>query len=464
MLLTLSAAGAASAGAVQQAIDRVAAAGGGEVVLPACDLLLDRGLQLRTGVTLRGQGPATVLRKGPGAVWPLSGYHNYGMCDVPLESTADLSEGMTVSVHDRSTHGGFYETFATIEWVDEHAGWVGLDRGIDADYSASDEPCITTAYPVVFGHGVSNVRLADLHIEGSAALQDQKMGGCRGGAVYFAQSHNITLDSVTEADYDGEGLSFQMCRDVEIISCVFDRNSGNGLHPGAGSTNCLFRGCTANGNAMSGFFFCVRATLITVQDCTFARNGTGVSIGTRDCFNHIVGCTIINNRGAGVLARPTPAPTEVHSILIEGCEIRGNGKHNDDGGDDASSQQAGQVVLTSDAHDIVLVGNQIARGIAMAASIGLLCEESVRAVALQGNTFGDDLLADTAELGDSSANAPVHSNQATPVEFLCGYLGLGQDGGEALGAKASGASVWPSVAARYREPRLFRHLPPQSRL
>ena len=65
-----------SAVAIQEAIDEVAAGGGGRVVLPKADVLLDRGLELRTGVELCGQGRGTVLRKGPGRVWPLSGYHN----------------------------------------------------------------------------------------------------------------------------------------------------------------------------------------------------------------------------------------------------------------------------------------------------------------------------------------------------------------------------------------------------
>ena len=50
------------------------------------------------------------------------------------------------------------------------------------------------------------------------------------------------------------------------------------------------RGCGAEGNAMSGFFFCVRATRITVHDCHFANNATGVSIGTRDCYNSVRRC------------------------------------------------------------------------------------------------------------------------------------------------------------------------------
>jgi hypothetical protein len=360
---------------------------------------------------------------------------------------------MTVSVHDRKAHGGFYETFATIEWVEDC--WIGLDRGIDADYSASDEPCVTTAYPVVFGHRISDAVVADLHIEGSAAMQDQKMGGCRGGAVYFAQCHDIRLHAVTEADYDGEGLSFQMCRNVQIHQCTFDRNTGNGLHPGAGSTNCLFQGCTANGNAMAGFFFCVRATLITVQDCTLARNATGVSIGTRDCFNHILGCQIVNNQGAGVLVRPSPAPTEVHSILIEACVIRENGRASNADHESQVLQDAGQIVLTSDAHDITLVENLIERGTTTAATVGLLCCDAVHAVQLQGNKFGDDLMTDI-ELRETAA--AVHSSQASPVPFLCGYLGSDRQHERPPSVR----SVSPND--RKQMHRLFRHLPPQSRL
>ena len=34
----------------------------------------------------------------------------------------------------------------------------------------------------------------------------------------------------------GEGLGFQMCSHGPIRGCRFTRNTGNGFHPGAGST------------------------------------------------------------------------------------------------------------------------------------------------------------------------------------------------------------------------------------
>jgi len=118
-----------SAAQIQAAIDALPPEGG-TVVLPEMDIQLDRGIELRSGVALRGQGAATILRKGPGRVFPLTGYHNYGMRDVPLVSTAGLSVGMTVSIQGERSRG-FGDTFARITWIDD--GWVGLSAGLSAD-------------------------------------------------------------------------------------------------------------------------------------------------------------------------------------------------------------------------------------------------------------------------------------------------------------------------------------------
>ena len=364
----LSVSEAASAAQIQTAIDEVAQSGGGRVVLPAMDLELDRGLALRSGIELYGQGSDTILRKGPGRIYPLSGYHNYGMCDAPLQSTEGLKVGMTVSLHDGRTHGGFYETFATIAWIE--GDWVGLDHGIEADYRAEDAPCLTTVYPLVFAHNAQQIALRDIHLEGNRAAQEKSMGGCRGSAVYFARSRDIEVSNVSECDYHGEGLGFQMCRDVQIIDCQFDGNSGNGLHPGAGSTNARFVGCAANHNEKAGFFFCVRANHITVDDCRFFSNRYGVSIGTRDCHNVLTGCTMQDNRGPGVLVRASPFPVEVHSCRIEGCVVSGN----------ASEEGRGQIEIAGDAHDLVVRECAIGAG-----ACGIYVEEPARSIHIVDN-------------------------------------------------------------------------------
>lgn len=387
---------AGSAAQIQQIIDAVARKGG-RVVLPEMELTLDRGLALRSGVELVGQGEKTVLRKGPGRVYPLSGYHNYGMCDVPLLSSAGLQVGMTVSIHDDHTHGSFYETFATITWIADH--WVGLDHGLEADYRAESHPCLTTVYPLIFGHGIREAAVRDLCLEGNQAESEKGMGGCRGAAVYFANSRDLEISGIRERDYFGEGLGLQMCRDVRVIDCRFNANRGNGLHPGAGSTNILFSRCAGEENERSGFFFCVRANHIDVREGEFKRNGVGMSIGTRDCHNRIEDCCLEGNQGAGLLVRETPRPTEVHSCLIRGCRISGN----------AHRGGQGQVELTGDAHDLIVADCQI-EGIS--GKPGIFIAPSAQNIYLEGNRFAGETPQVEA--------APESLAQVRP-QFACGY-------------------------------------------
>jgi hypothetical protein len=362
---------ATSAAAVQAAIDSLGAAGG-RVVLPEMELVLDRGLELRSNVELVGQGRDTVLRKGRGRIYPLAGYHNYGMLDVPLQFTDGLEAGMTVAVRDR-VHGGFFETFGRITWVD--GTWVGLDCGLHSDYAADQEPVLVTSFPLVYGLNVENVAVRSLTLDGNRDEQPAGIGACRGAAIYFIRSHHFEVSDVQESGFAGEGLGFQMCSDVRIRRCHLARNAGNAYHPGAGSTAALFEECVAEGNAAAGFFFCVRANHITVRDCVFAGNGVcGVSVGTRDCYNRIESCRVLDNDGPGILFRPTPRPVEVHSCVVSRCQVSGN----------ARVSGHGQIDILGDAHDLVLQDNEIL-GLREPDRAGVYIAPTAERIWLEGN-------------------------------------------------------------------------------
>jgi len=319
---------------------------------------------------------------------------------VPLESAAGLEPGMTVSVHDDKGRG-FYETFATVTWID--GDWVGLDHGIEADYRADDHPCLTTAYPLIFAHKVHDIAVRDLSLEGNSSDNEESMGACRGAALYFYQSRGIEVTGVRECNYDGEGLGFQMCRDVVIRRCAFTDNTGNGLHPGAGSTNVMFDDCDSHDNGNCGLFFCVRANYITVRGSRFTGNGTGVSIGTRDCHNLIEDCVVDGNAGAGVLVRPSPRPVEVHSCHVRRCTIAGN----------VGKRGQGQVEIVTQAHDLIFEGNTVSgRQGAGQDKPGFFVESTARHIHLDGNRV---------QGCSREVDAASESLAAAPSLFECGY-------------------------------------------
>ena len=370
IVITLRSDECTSAAAIQAAIDRLALAGGGILQLPELDLTLDRGLELRAGVEVRGSGRNTILRKGPSRVYPLSGYHNYGMRDVPLESAEGLEAGMTVTVFDDKRRW-FNATFARITWID--GSWVGLDQGLESDYTAAEHPRLVTTFPLVFGQGIRRSALRDVTLEGNLAANPYVIDGCRNGAVYFADAHEIEVTGVQESGFNGEGLSFQMCSRMTIRDCTFSHNTGNGLHPGAGSTDIRFENCRSEGNGAYGLFFCVRANHITTRGCTFAGNTeAGVSIGTRDCFNLIEDCDIVNNGGPGISVRPDPKPVEVHACTVRECRISQN----------ARTWGRAQIEIAGDACDIVIEKSMLDGG---GRTLGVLTTERVGAVFLDQN-------------------------------------------------------------------------------
>lgn len=373
--IRLTVAEATSASAIQRAIDSLARSGG-RVTLPEMECTLDRGLELRSNVELVGQGQGTLLRVARGRVYPLAGYHNYGMLDVPLQFTDGLELGMTVAIRD-SAHGGFFETFARITWID--GSWVGLDCGLDSDYIVAENPILITSFPIVFGRGVENVAVRNLTLDGNREQQPAGIGSCRGAAIYFVHSHHFEVTDVQETGFLGEGLGFQMCSQGLIRSCRFSRNAGNGYHPGAGSTAALFENCVAEDNGRAGFFFCVRANHMTVLGCEFRGNvACGISVGTRDCYNLIEDCRIIDNEGPGILFRSTPRPTEVHSCRVQGCRVEGN----------AHKTGRGQIDITSDAHDLVLVDNEI-HGLPEQERAGIYVAASTERIWLENNRIAD---------------------------------------------------------------------------
>lgn len=371
-----------SAATIQAAIDRLASAGGGVLQLPELDLTLDRGLELRSGVELRGCGARTILRKAASRVYPLNGYHNYGMRDVPLESAESLEAGMTVTVFDDKRQW-FNATLARITWID--GAWVGLDCGLEADYAATEHPRLVTIFPMVFGRGIRGAALRDVTLEGNLAANPDVIDGCRNGAVYFIDSDDIEVTGVHQSDFNGEGISFQLCSRLTIRDCSFSHNTGNGLHPGAGSTDIRFELCRSEGNSAFGLFFCVRANHITTRGCTFADNKeAGVSIGTRDCFNLIEDCDIMNNGGPGISVRPDPKPVEVHSCTVRRCRISQNTR----------TWGRAQIEIAGDAHDIVIERSTLDGG---GRTVGVLTTDRSASVFLDQNVMTNCLVETQGE-------------------------------------------------------------------
>ena len=315
--------------ALQEGVNRAAAAGGGTVrILPGIYIMND-SLHLRSNVAVEGCGNETVLWKPASAKSKITLYAGYGHYDVAVEEPEKFDVGMGVLL--TSDHsGGFADTVATI--TAKHGDVLLLNRMLNNDYRIYEDndiakpinSVVISVYPVISGCGIENVCVKNLAIDGNAEENDA-INGCRGGGIFAIKCRHLKLEGANVKNYRGDGISFQQCANTLIDGCVVEKMAGVGIHPGSGSTGVVIRNTKAIGNAHSGLGFCFRVTRTLLENCVFSDNGNwGVGIAGRDTDIEIRNCLIERNGLYGIHFYKDVQAQTGNNTLITGNTIRKN--------------------------------------------------------------------------------------------------------------------------------------------
>lgn len=308
--------------ALQAAMDYVGNLGGGTVEVGPGEYLMRDSLHLRSGVTLRGAGSATVLKKDAEVRSLLAADGDFGECAVTVEDSAGFEIGYGLHVATKRV-SGFHTICATI--LNKHGNYLTLSRPINADCMMADEAYAATLFPVISAYHVEEFRIENLTIDGNRE-HNGVINGCRGAGIFFYQGDAGVIQNCTVRGYSGDGISFQQSNDVQVLDCVVEKCSGGGIHPGSGSQRAVVRGCKSTGNDKDGFFFCWRVRNAVVEDNTFIGNGAvGISIGHKDSDNIIRRNVIADNAGGGVQWREEAEPMAAHNITFTENTVRNNG-------------------------------------------------------------------------------------------------------------------------------------------
>ena len=103
--------------------------------------------------------------------------------------------------------------------------------------------------------------------------------------------------------YNGDGISFQICHDVEVDRCHSHDNADLGVHPGSGSQRPLVKGCRLERNNI-GIFWCWGVKYGLAEDNHIEGNRSyGISIGHNDTDNVMKNNTVVDSGKVGVLFR-----------------------------------------------------------------------------------------------------------------------------------------------------------------
>jgi parallel beta-helix repeat protein len=310
---------------IQKAIDRVAAAGGGTVVIKAGTYTLSNSVRLASHLALKGEGAEkTILKKGPGVKSRLVVDADYGEFQATVADPEGFAPGMGVTIVDKQQRSGWTPSVRTILRIDGRTLY--FDRFLHMDYSVANEGEVFNTFPLVAGYEVEDVRVSDLTVDGNRA-QNEWLDGCQAGGIYFFHSQNIRIRNCVARDYNGDGISTQFVERPVIENCEAYGNASLGIHLGTGALDASVRQNRSHNNGEDGIYLCWR-----VQHGSFEQNQSwgngrdGISIGHKDTDNLFRKNVVSGNARAGVYFRDEPEINAGHRNTFRENVIEDNGR------------------------------------------------------------------------------------------------------------------------------------------
>jgi hypothetical protein len=288
--------------ALQAAVDSVARFGGGTVrVLPGT-YRLRNAVYLATNVRILGSGDDSILIKEPSVRTKLAADSDWYDQEITLVDGKGFSVGDGVCLRTKNPHNGGADV-AKRTLVARSGNRFKLDRALRENFWEMGDSTCATLFPIFSGENIADVVIENIALDGNKA-NNENLDGNFAGCVFLQDCNRMTMRQVTARNYNGDGLSWQICHDVLVENCHSHDHAGLGLHPGSGSQRPMIRGNRVARNDI-GIFFCWGVKFgIAEKNRIESCRSSGVSIGHRDNNNLIRDNEIVGSGKVGLLFRP----------------------------------------------------------------------------------------------------------------------------------------------------------------
>lgn len=359
---------------LQAAVDYVARLGGGTVkVLPG--VYKTRGaVHLASGVRIVGSGADSVIEKEASHTAKLVEDSDWYDQEVTLAGGHGFQVGDSVCLQTKNPHNGSLDVIKRT-LVARSGNRFKLDRGLRKNLWLSGNPTASALFPLFSGDHIKNVVIENITLDGNRA-NNENFNGNYGGAIFLQDCRQVAMRNVTTRNYNGDGMSWQICHDVRVENCHSHDNADLGLHPGSGSQRPVIVGNRLERNGI-GVFFCWGVKFgLCEKNVMEANRNYGVSIGHCDTDNLIRDNEILRSGKIGVLFRVDErgknfAPhrnTVVNNRII-----------------DSGAEQGIGVDLRGKLKSITISGNEIRETRGAKQRIGVQIGEEIEDLQLQGN-------------------------------------------------------------------------------
>jgi hypothetical protein len=359
---------------LQAAVDYVAGKGGGTVqVLPGTYTL--RGpVFLRSGIRLVGSGPDSVITKIASQQVELADDSDWYDREITLAEAADFRVGDGIVLRaTNADHGGPVVIKRTL--VARSGNRFKLDRGLRENLWLTGKPTCASLFPLLTSELTADVWIENLALDGNRA-NNERFDGNYGGCIFLQDCNRYTIQNVIARNYNGDGISFQICHDVQVRDCHSHDNADLGIHPGSGSQRPRIVGNRMDRNDQ-GLFWCWGVKYGLAERNRMEGNRSyGMSIGHCDTDNLIRDNDIVSSGKIGIWFRDDARGKDfwANRNRVE------NNRISDSGGDEGIG-----IDITGKTRDVVLAGNTIRESRGGMNRVGIRIGDQVGAVELSDN-------------------------------------------------------------------------------
>jgi hypothetical protein len=358
---------------IQAAVDSISAQGGGIVKILPGTYRFRNAVYLRCNVRIVGAGPDTLVVKEPSVNTKTTVDSDWFDQEITLADAAGFELGDGVCLRTKNPHHGG-TNMAKRTLVARSGNRFKLDRGLRDNYWLEGNTTVATLFPLFSGENVSDVTIENLALDGNKE-KNLNLDGNHAGCIFCQDCSRLTFRGLVARNYNGDGISWQVCHDVRVEDCYSHNNVGLGLHPGSGSQRPVMRNNRLQANNI-GLFFCWGVQFGLAENNLIEDNQqSGISIGHRDNDNRVVGNTVRRSGKFGVLFRRERGPG--YAALRNHFE---NNRIEDSGGDDGVA-----VEVLGWTRDNLLRGNTLVETRGPAKRIGIRFAADVGPMRLEDN-------------------------------------------------------------------------------
>ncbi len=361
---------------IQGALDYVARLGGGTVrVLPGT-YTFRNAVWMPSRVRLLGSGTDSVITRLPSARTELTQDSDWYDQEVTLKDSHafQVGDGIVFQATNTDDNGA---TVIKRTLVARNGNRFRLNDGLRENLWLSGKPTCASLFPLLTSEHTADVIIENITLDGNRE-NCENFNGNYGGCIFLQDCNRYTFRGVTARNYNGDGISFQICHDVVVEKCHSHDNTDLGVHPGSGSQRPIIRGNTLERNSQ-GIFWCWGVKYGLAENNIIDGNKLyGISIGHNDTDNVMRNNQIRNSGKFGILFRDENRGLDfwANRNVIENNIIENSGDEDGSG-----------IEVTGETKDIRLVGNRITETRGPARRAGIRIGEKVGKVDLAENQF-----------------------------------------------------------------------------